>query len=698
MRSGGRSWTLSNGESDNVLRMKLAVIIPALDEAGSIGVVVAHARAAVVADVIVVDNGSQDGTAQVAREAGARVVECGERGYGNACLCGIRAASAADVVVFMDGDGTMSPSDIPSLVAPIAEGRADLVCGARQIQSGTMPPLQAWGNRLSVRLLQLLYGVRLSELGPFRAIRAQTLNAIGMKPSKYAWPAEMLAKAASQKARVVEVPVAYRSRLAGRSKVGGTLRGTVGAGLGIISALIWVWLRARKGVWLRPPVIVGLLASSAFFGLCLARYLSLHSAAYDLGFFDQVVWNVSRGDGLRSSFLEYSFFGQHFEPALLLFVPLYWLAPSPLWLLLGQSLALGLAVVPLHALARDLLGRNAARVAVAAYLLQFGIARAVGFDFHTEALAVPMVFLALWAANQRRWPWFFLFALAPSLTKEDGALLTIGICMLALVVTRRPYPAIGGVAGLGYGLVVVLLVMPVLRQGAPGDLVQRYAYLGATPQQVALQVVTRPDVWLRHLIDSPAPLALLAMLAAVGLLPLFRPLTLPAVVLPLLPALLSADQLQAGLRLHYAIGGVPLLIVAALLGWQRIPPRTGAALLFAGSIATWILLAPTLNDLAKQVPQIYRAASVHALLQRIPSSATVSASTGLVPQLSERAHIHEFPGGWSADWIALDNLNPPSAQSTVKGYDRLREGLPAAGSQIEGRTAGVTLWRKAGVP
>ncbi|MDB5065844.1 MAG: hypothetical protein JWM18_2278, partial [Chloroflexi bacterium] len=154
-------------------------------------------------------------------------------------------------------------------------------------------------------------------------------------------------------------------------------------------------LRSRE----LTPWFLGGVAVAALLAVATLRWATFHSAAYDLAFFDQVMWNASAGHGLRSSFVGYGFLGQHFEPALLLFVPLYRLHPSPLWLLGIQSLALGLAVVPLWALAREwLTTRRAALVAGVAYLLQVGLARAAGFDFHTEALAVPFVFLALLGA------------------------------------------------------------------------------------------------------------------------------------------------------------------------------------------------------------------------------------------------------------------------------------------------------------
>lgn len=217
------------------------VLIPALDEAGAIAEVVRRVPAALDADVLVVDNGSSDGTAAVAAAAGARVVHEPRRGYGRACHAGLAASPSAAVVVFIDGDGSMPPEEIETLLAPIAEGRADLVCGSRTArrEPGSMPAHQALGNRVALVLLRVLYGVRLSDLGPYRAVRGDLLRELGMRPSRFAWPAEMLARAARRRARIVEVDVGYRRRSAGTSKVGGSLRGSLGAGAGIVGALLW---------------------------------------------------------------------------------------------------------------------------------------------------------------------------------------------------------------------------------------------------------------------------------------------------------------------------------------------------------------------------------------------------------------------------------------------------------------------------
>lgn len=215
----------------------MAVVIPALNEAGSISEVVQRVPAALRARVIVCDNGSTDGTGAVACAAGASVVAVGRPGYGHACLAGAEAAVGCEVIVFLDGDGSMSPEDIPRLVAPILAGEADLVCGVRPMDRSVMPAHQRVGNRV-IALLLRRRGVHLPELCPFRAIRASMLDSLQLPGSRFAWPAQMLARAASKGARISSVPVEYRERTAGRSKVGGSLRGSLAATWDIARTLL----------------------------------------------------------------------------------------------------------------------------------------------------------------------------------------------------------------------------------------------------------------------------------------------------------------------------------------------------------------------------------------------------------------------------------------------------------------------------
>ncbi len=220
--------------------MTISVIIPALNEEQAVGHVVERARQQDPAEVIVVDNGSSDGTAQAARAAGARVVSEPRRGYGAACLAGARAATG-DVLVFIDADGSFEAAEIPAVVAPVVDGRAELVLGSRELLEGAQHavlPHQRFGNWLAVRLLRLAYGLQVTDLGPFRAIDYDVLFVLRMSEMTYGWPIEMMIKAHRLGYRIVEVPVQYGPRLGGQSKVSGTLKGSVLAGYNIIKVIV----------------------------------------------------------------------------------------------------------------------------------------------------------------------------------------------------------------------------------------------------------------------------------------------------------------------------------------------------------------------------------------------------------------------------------------------------------------------------
>jgi len=222
----------------------VSVVIPALDEEASIGAVLADLPAALVREVVVVDNGSTDATAARAREAGARVVAEPRRGYGQACLTGLAALRPCDVVAFLDADHSDHPDELPAVVAPILAGRADLVIGSRALgraEPGALLPQQRFGNWLATRLIRLLWGARCTDLGPFRAISREALERLGMRDRDFGWTVEMQVRAIQEGLRVVEVPVSYRRRV-GVSKIAGTVGGTLRAGVKIlwtIAALRW---------------------------------------------------------------------------------------------------------------------------------------------------------------------------------------------------------------------------------------------------------------------------------------------------------------------------------------------------------------------------------------------------------------------------------------------------------------------------
>jgi glycosyltransferase involved in cell wall biosynthesis len=224
----------------------VSVIIPALNEEEPIAGVVHECLATGLPnDVIVVDNESTDHTAKRAREAGARVVAA-PRGYGRACAAGVRALSPqCDIVVFLDGDGSDVPAFMDQLVDPIARGTHDFVIGSRtqgQREPGSMNFQQILSGRIAGLILRLLYGVRYTDMSPFRAIRRDALAKLNMREETYGWNLEMQMKAARAGLRILEIPVNHRRRAGGESKVSGTLRGTFVAGARIMATLVRVAL------------------------------------------------------------------------------------------------------------------------------------------------------------------------------------------------------------------------------------------------------------------------------------------------------------------------------------------------------------------------------------------------------------------------------------------------------------------------
>lgn len=229
--------------------MRIDVIIPALDEEQALPRVLSEIPRPPVRRIVVADNGSSDATARVALEHGAEVVHEPERGYGAACLRALShlAPDPPEIIVFLDGDYSDHPAELPLLVDPIAANQADLVIGSRargRRERGALSLQQQVGNAIACRALRSLYGAQYTDLGPFRAIRWETLRSLRMRDRNFGWTVEMQIKAAQQRVRALEVPVSYRPRI-GASKVSGTLRGSVGAGVKIL------WLLGRYA-WNQP--------------------------------------------------------------------------------------------------------------------------------------------------------------------------------------------------------------------------------------------------------------------------------------------------------------------------------------------------------------------------------------------------------------------------------------------------------------
>ena len=235
--------------------VQCAVIIPALNEEEAIGDVVRMIRAERIDEIIVVDNGSTDQTAKRAQEAGARVVSEPRRGYGNACRAGVKALSSdAKIAVFLDGDGSDCPELIARLVDPVLAGTHDFAIGSRargHREPGSMNPQQLFAARLAGFLINVLYGIQYSDMCPFRAIRRDSLEQLRPSEATYGWNLEMQMRAAQIGLRILELPLDHRCRAGGQSKVSGTFRGTVFAGMRLVSTFIrvaWNGRTTRKEV------------------------------------------------------------------------------------------------------------------------------------------------------------------------------------------------------------------------------------------------------------------------------------------------------------------------------------------------------------------------------------------------------------------------------------------------------------------
>jgi glycosyltransferase involved in cell wall biosynthesis len=229
-------------------RVRVSVIVPTHNEAGAIPRVLADIPSDLVTEVIVVDSNSNDGTPDIAARTGARVIQEPRRGYGQACLTGLAAANSPDVVVFLDGDYSDRPSELPILLAPIIDGHADITLGSRlhdRNSAGALPRHQMFGNHLAASLIRLLYGLKITDLGPFRAGRADVLRALALEETTYGWAVEMILKGTLAGFRVIEVPVSYHPRI-GKSKISGTVKGTLGAGWFILSLIVRYYFRRRK--------------------------------------------------------------------------------------------------------------------------------------------------------------------------------------------------------------------------------------------------------------------------------------------------------------------------------------------------------------------------------------------------------------------------------------------------------------------
>lgn len=423
------------------------------------------------------------------------------------------------------------------------------------------------------------------------------------------------------------------------------------------------------------------LFAGATFALALVvRHRTYHSAAFDLAFFDQIVWNTSRGAWFETTFVPYNFAGQHFEPILLPFAALYRLVPGPETLVVAQAFALAAAAIPLY-LAGTIVFRSRPPAAVFAisFLLLPQVHGAVLFDFHPEVMAPALLFAALAFAVRRRVTASLIALGATLLLKEDLALAALGFGAIYWHLGHRRLAVKTAIAAMAY-LALVSLVMTFIRGGETSDLMGRYAYLRADS---AAEWLLTPLRIAGHLGTGGALAATAFALASVAALPLLSVAGLCALPSLLLNGL-TAHPEQSGLTLHYGIVPISMLVIAALLGIGRLPRpanNASAAVLAVAAGVAFIAgspLGPFRFDASQFRSPDNASVRSHAL-ELIPPAASVSAQSGLLPHLSERSGAYEFPELRDAEFVLVDRNAWRSQQSIAAGFDATLDSLQSLG-------------------
>jgi uncharacterized membrane protein len=444
------------------------------------------------------------------------------------------------------------------------------------------------------------------------------------------------------------------------------------------------------------------VAAIMYASLSVRIHRAFHSNGWDLGLISQVIWNTGRGRWFEYSFRNISYAGDHFQPALIIFVPVL-SAWGPEGLLVSQAVLLAAAGVPLALVAAPA-GRPAALGVAGAWFLSLGVAQAVSFDFHVEALT-PLLLFSAWLAALRKRRWlFWALALAILTTKEDAALVVLALAWLGWSrIGRERSFVIVAVVAVAYGAFATMVVIPHFRGADLNPFAERYAYLGDSPAEAVRTAITRPDVVLDQLWRGPAAEATCLLLLGAGLLACLNWRGLPAVAVVTLPAMLSQQETQATLQLHYLLipGAMALLVSADAL---RAPP--GRVLQFGGLLAgamlasaagVWAVRSPLPPSFASDAERFR--IDVHEriardLLDEVPRDARVSAQSHLVPHLALREHIFQFPRVLDAEYVFIDDFGPKPQEDIEAGYDVCRAALPRLGFEVVQARDGLALWRK----
>jgi len=468
-------------------------------------------------------------------------------------------------------------------------------------------------------------------------------------------------------------------------------------------------------------IVVGVIISlvAGYWAICsVLIHRSFHSNGWDLGLIDQVLWNSAHGRLFEYSFRAISFAGDHWQPFLLVLVPLKWLDSGPELLLVVQAIVLATAAIPLYAAAR-MAGCRGAGALAGAYLLGLGAARAVSFDFHIEAFAPLLAFTALWGLAQRRRVVFIAAALLILTLKEDGALLALALCWIAWFAFRERKPAAAvAVAATVYGLLATAVIIPHFRGADLNPFAERYGYLGDSPTEALWGIVAHLDLVMHQLARSEVIQAIAIVLVSSALLPLLVPRLLPPLAVVTLLPLLSKDPAQGLLDLQYLLvpSTVALLIAAVAVRdrvWERRPltlgPRWAAdgfarhsrrvwpSALLGLPVLLWLLQSPLPPSFAADLERFdvdHHASVARGFVREVPPDAIVSAQSPFVPHLSERQHIYQFPRVLDAEVVLLDDYGPIPVDDLAAGYADCLAALPRLGFDEVRHDDGISLWRK----
>ncbi len=450
-------------------------------------------------------------------------------------------------------------------------------------------------------------------------------------------------------------------------------------------------------------VMAAAAAGACFVAVAVSRWDNFETSAFDLAFFDQIVYNTGHLRPGQTTFIPYNFNGQHFEPILLVFVGPYRLGAGPLLLMATQAVVAGAASIPLYLAGRRLgIGSLAAAAVAAAYLLNPYLHRGLNFDFHPEMMVALPAFAALWAMAAGHPRLAAALAASTLLFKEDAVFVALALALLWGSGAKKEAKWLAW-SSVAWVAIVVGVVMPAFRHGAPSDLVERYGYLAGTHSQAAFVpglLLHLPAV-VRELF-APARLWTAALfLGVTAPLALARPKLLMLLVPGLMLALLADHDAQRELDLHYSANLLPVAFACGLAGAaalaSRVPRPLLAASILLPTVAGFFALSPFAPGADSNRPpsEAHRQAVLEALaLVPGDDQVSVAAQSGLLARVSQHDHVYEFPPKKTlADWVVVDRYGHRSSQSQAAGYDEKLAAVRATYEQVFDRD-GVEVFRR----